>query len=244
MSEITESKSRLRNRVWDVLERERIAPHGGRGRIPAFVGAELAADRLAELPAWRAASVIKAVPDRAQQPVRARALRERKIVCMAAPRLAAPQPFCLLDPERLAGEPAAIAERHAAVEAGRPVSTAEMQPVDMVVCGSVAVGYTGARLGKGAGYTDIEAALLQEAGLIGEQTLMVTTVHDAQVLDQEIPEGEHDFRVDVIVTPTRTIHATAPRRSRGILWHLLSEEAIMSIPALGNRQDRPRHGAR
>ena len=47
----------------------------------------------------------------------------------------------------------------------------------MVVCGSVAVNRRGARLGKGAGYSDIEVALLQEAGLIGPSTVIVTTVH-------------------------------------------------------------------
>jgi 5-formyltetrahydrofolate cyclo-ligase len=42
-----------------------------------------------------------------------------------------------------------------------------MQPVDLVACGSVAVDRTGARLGKGAGYSEIEVGLLNDAGLIG-----------------------------------------------------------------------------
>jgi NAD(P)-dependent dehydrogenase (short-subunit alcohol dehydrogenase family) len=36
-----------------------------------------------------------------------------------------------------------------------------MRPVNLVVCGSVAVNRRGVRLGKGAGYSDIEVALLQ-----------------------------------------------------------------------------------
>jgi 5-formyltetrahydrofolate cyclo-ligase len=51
--------------------------------------------------------------------------------------------------------------------AGSNPAVADMRPVDIVVCGSVAVNRQGARLGKGAGYSDIEVALLQEAGLIG-----------------------------------------------------------------------------
>jgi 5-formyltetrahydrofolate cyclo-ligase len=38
-----------------------------------------------------------------------------------------------------------------------------------------------ARLVKGAGYSDIEFALLVKAGLVGAKTVVVTTVHDLQV---------------------------------------------------------------
>jgi 5-formyltetrahydrofolate cyclo-ligase len=44
------------------------------GKIPNFLGAEAAADQLAALPAWASAQVVKANPDKAQRPVRARAL--------------------------------------------------------------------------------------------------------------------------------------------------------------------------
>jgi hypothetical protein len=59
---------------------------------------------------------------------------------------------------------------------------AELPPVDLVVCGSVAVNRQGARVGKGGGFSDLEFALLVEAGLIGEDTLLATTVHTLQVL--------------------------------------------------------------
>jgi len=41
-----------------------------------------------------------------------------------------------------------------------------MRPVQLVVCGSVAVNRTGARRGKDAGDSGIEVALLTGAGLI------------------------------------------------------------------------------
>jgi 5-formyltetrahydrofolate cyclo-ligase len=69
--ETGEAKQAIRRRVWDLLVQERVAERGVHGYIPAFTGAEAAADRLAGLPEWRAAQVIKAVPDRAQQPVNA-----------------------------------------------------------------------------------------------------------------------------------------------------------------------------
>jgi 5-formyltetrahydrofolate cyclo-ligase len=47
---------------------------------------------------------------------------------------------------------------------------------------------TGARPGRGAGYSDIEVVLLTEAGLIGLSTVIVTTVHPLQVIDGPLPE--------------------------------------------------------
>ena len=47
--------------------------------------------------------------------------------------------------------------------------------------GSVAAGEDGARLGKGGGFADLEFALASAAGLIGPQTVAVTTVHEVQV---------------------------------------------------------------
>jgi hypothetical protein len=37
------------------------------GRIPDFIGSPQAAEQLASVPAWKAAQVVEAVPDKAQQ---------------------------------------------------------------------------------------------------------------------------------------------------------------------------------
>ena len=63
---INHAKQRIRERVWDLLEREHVTEPGVRGYIPAFAGAGTAAGLLAGMPEWAAARVIKAVPDRAQ----------------------------------------------------------------------------------------------------------------------------------------------------------------------------------
>ena len=55
-----------------------------------------------------------------------------------------------------------------------------MRPVDLITCGTVAVDRQGVRIGKGAGYSDIEVGLLVEVGLITPETTIVTTVHDLQ----------------------------------------------------------------
>ncbi|MGH3833431.1 MAG: 5-formyltetrahydrofolate cyclo-ligase [Pseudonocardiaceae bacterium] len=229
-------KQAVRERVWSLLEREHAAPSGVHGRIPSFFGAEQAADRLATLPAWQAALVVKAVPDTAQQPVRARALRDGKIVYMAVPKLAAELPFYLLDPNTLPVPPDEAASKNVAARVARKVGVEEMQPVDLIICGSVAVNRRGVRLGKGAGYSDIEVALLQEANLIGPNTTIVTTVHSLQVVDDELPETGHDFRVDVIVTPDDVIMCGAPRRPPGLVWSDLSAEKIAAIPVLAARR--------
>jgi 5-formyltetrahydrofolate cyclo-ligase len=61
---INHAKQRIRERVWDLLEREQVTEPGVRGYIPAFAGAEIAARLLGGTPEWGAARVIKAVPDR------------------------------------------------------------------------------------------------------------------------------------------------------------------------------------
>lgn len=238
--QIDQMKQAVRERVWTVLEQAQAVAPGVHGRIPAFNGADEAAARLAELPVWDRARVIKAVPDKAQLPVRARALEAGKLVYMAVPMLADVLPFYLLDPKTLTVSPAEAAAKEVAARLARKISVAEMQPVDLVVCGSVAVNREGVRLGKGAGYSDIEVALLQEAGLIGPETTIVTTVHSLQVVDEELPETEHDFSVDLIVTPNEVIQCGPPRRPRGLVWEHLNPEKIAAIPVLAARENARR----
>jgi 5-formyltetrahydrofolate cyclo-ligase len=64
LEEAARAKQAVRERVWALLERERVARFpGATGRIPNFVGASAATARLASLPAWRAARVVKSNPD-------------------------------------------------------------------------------------------------------------------------------------------------------------------------------------
>jgi 5-formyltetrahydrofolate cyclo-ligase len=217
-----DAKQAVRERVWTLLERERAARFpGARRRIPNFVGAEAGAARLAELSSWRDAVVIKANPDMPQFPVRKRGLAEGKRVYMAMPKLRGDKPFVRL----VHG-----ASIKAAMNEGVPTAIDELERIDLVVCGTVAVNRQGVRIGKGGGYSDLELALLVEAGLVDDRTLLVTTVHPLQVLDEELPETEHDFRVDRIVTPDEV--APEPKRPPGILWSHLDDEKIAAIPVL------------
>jgi 5-formyltetrahydrofolate cyclo-ligase len=223
---IRDQKQQARERVWALLEREGAARFpGARGRIPNFRGAEAAAERLAGAPEWRDARVVKANPDAPQLPVRRRALAEDKAVYMAVPRLRGEKPFL-----RLAGD-ATIKARGAT-----PVGLDDMEGVDLVVCGTVAVNRVGARVGKGGGYSDLEFGLLVERGLVGDDTVIATTVHALQLLDEPLPETEHDFRVDLIATPHEVVRTKRIARPPGILWTHVTAEKIEAVPVLRSRR--------
>lgn len=235
-TDVDREKGALRRLVWNRLEDAGVVEPGVHGYIPDFEGADAAARRLAGLKVWTTASVVKAVPDAAQRPVRALALLAGKLVYMAVPRLAESRPFLLLDPAVLPGPLDAAADRHEAARLAKPVDVGQMPAVDLVVTGSVAVDPSGARLGKGAGYGDIEVALLTEAGVIGDKTTIVTTVHDLQVVDTAVPEAGHDFHVDLIITPTRVIKTSTRKRPPGIDWAVLPASMIREIPVLAARR--------
>ncbi|MDW5324968.1 5-formyltetrahydrofolate cyclo-ligase [Plantactinospora sp. KLBMP9567] len=236
-----QEKGQAREKVWRRLEQSGAAlPPGAHGRIPNFLGADRASARLAELPQWRRAKVVKSNPDKGQLPVRLQALSDRKLLYMAVPKLAKARPFYLLDPSNLGAPPTSIATGAGAAAHALTVEIGQMQPIDLVVCGSVAVNRDGVRVGKGAGYSDIEVALLTEADLIAPTTLIVATVHELQVLDEPLPESPHDFSVDLIVTPQEVIWCAPPRRPRGIYWNAISDQQIAEIPALACNAQRPK----
>jgi 5-formyltetrahydrofolate cyclo-ligase len=233
MAGLDDRKQAIRDRIWKLLEdRGASAFPGARGRIPNFVGASATADRLAATDEWRSARVIKSNPDAPQRYVRLRALREGKVVYMAVPRLRQAKCFWELDPARLRDVRAA-ASIGGAAKAGRAVDPRDMPHIDLIVAGSVAVSRVGARVGKGGGYSDLEYALCREIGCVDERTRIATTVHPLQIVRGAVPETEHDFRVDLIVTPDLVLRAPRSRRQpRGIVARHLTDEIRENVPAL------------
>jgi 5-formyltetrahydrofolate cyclo-ligase len=235
-AEVLAAKAELRGEVWGALRAAAVARFpGAEGRIPNFVGAEAAAERLRGLSAWQRAGTVKANPDAPQWPVRQRALEDGKTLYMAVPRLAEAKPFFLLDPNRLADPPRQASSIKGASRSAVTVDVSDLEPVDLVVAGCVAAGEDGARLGKGGGFSDLELAVATEAGLIDPSTVVVTTVHDLQVRAAgDIPITEHDIHVDLVVTPERLIECPRPRgyeRPR-LRWRELTAEKIAAIPLL------------
>jgi 5-formyltetrahydrofolate cyclo-ligase len=80
---------------------------------------------------------------------------------------------------------------------------ADAATMDFVLVPGVAFDAAGRRLGYGGGFYD---RLLPQ---LPRQAPRVAAAFDLQLVDH-VPAGAHDARVDLIVTPTRTLHAAAP----------------------------------
>ena len=228
-------KQALREEVWDALRADGVARFpGARGRIPNFTGAEAAAQRLASSARWHDAAAVKANPDSPQWPVRQRALEAGKTVFMAVPRLREEHPFVRLDPAVLEVTPRAASSIKGSSQHGAPTAVDDLEAVDVVVVGCVAADRSGARLGKGGGFADVEFALASAAGLIGPDTWVVTTVHPLQVVDDgRIPMTAHDVPLDALVTPDEIVACHGGRaRPHGVLWDHLPADKIAQIPLL------------
>ncbi|XP_020524555.1 5-formyltetrahydrofolate cyclo-ligase-like protein COG0212 isoform X2 [Amborella trichopoda] len=168
----------IRKRVWDLMEKENIAqnPRPVHHRIPNFVGAAEAAKMLAGLEAFKVANCVKVNPDSPQKQVRYFTLSGGKKLLTPQPRLRTGF-FSMLESCFLA--PGAINEACTAsgfAKYGRPISLDDKIKVDLIVIGSVAVDpSTGARLGKGEGFAELEYGILRYMGAIDDSTLVVTT---------------------------------------------------------------------
>jgi 5-formyltetrahydrofolate cyclo-ligase len=226
------SKAELREGIWKAMTEAKAALFpGAYGRIPNFVGAAQAASHVFQLDAWKRAKVLKCNPDMPQLPVRRRALEEGKIVYMAVPRLTSRNCFVELDP-RLIQRPGRAATIKGAFHAGRAVHPRSMRPIDLIMCGSVAVAADGSRLGKGGGFSDLEYAIARGFGLVEEDTPIVTTVHSLQVTQGPVPMTRHDITVDFIGTPEGLLRCD-PRHPRptGIYWDEVGEK-LEEVPIL------------
>ncbi len=234
------TKQEIRNAVWSLLQSEHVARFpGARGRIPNFTGAEHCAAHVAELEVWQAARFIKSNPDSPQRAIRHLALKQGKTIYMAVPRLREEKCFIELDPAKLGKSIYKASSIKGAFELGRQVAVTQMKPVDLILCGSVAVRRNGARLGKGGGYSDLEYGIALETGLITRSTPVITTVHPLQVVTDRFSLMPHDIPIDFIVTPDKIIDCkTRLAKPEGIYWEYLDEEKIAAIPLLKKMKAR------
>jgi len=231
------AKTEVRLRVWERLARDGVNVGPAFDRIPNFVGADAAAKRLSELPAWKAAKVVKCNPDPPQIPVRLRALYEGKLLFSPVPYLTKGFPYLRIDPEKLAAEgvdfeTAATAQgflRH-----GEPVGFEQMPKLDFCVVGCVAVTRAGGRTGKGAGFADLEQGIFRELGLVDETTPIATTVHSTQVVEEAAVVMEsHDSALRYIATENELIETGARRQPpQGVDWAKVRPDQFADIPFL------------
>ena len=220
----------------DRLEEAEIArfPFPPQGRITNFEGAAAAAERAVSLPELAGAEAIKANPDAPQLPLRRRLLDRGTTVYMAAPRLTQRACFLELDPAEIDDANTDAAATVSKVSAfGVPKEPEAVPEIDAIVVGSVAVTEAGVRIGKGEGYSDLEYGVLREFGRVDAETPVVTTVHDEQVISEEVRPARHDVPIDVVCTPTRTIRPDGPfRKPDGVYREDLTETQRSEIPVL------------
>ncbi len=234
---VKELKKSIREKIWRLLEEKGVArfPRPIHGRIPNFAGAEEAANKLFKLSIWRKAEMVKVNPDSPQRPVRLRALIEGKFLLMPTPRIR--EGFLLLNPRDIPYSKISQASTiRGAFIYGRKLGLRDLmnvKDVDLVVIGSVAVDVYGTRIGKGGGYAELEYAILREIKKVNDNTPVVTTVHDLQVLNEKLPREKHDVPVDIIITPTRVIRTLKPKpKPQGVYWDLLNKDKLESMPIL------------
>ena len=228
---VFDRKADARGWAWDRLQAEGLArfPFPPHGRIPNFVGADLAARRLFEESPWKEARHIKVNPDSPQREVRWRALEMGIRVYVPTPRLTGG--FRLLDPEAIAPtDYQAAATLSSMADYSKLVALSEMPQLDAIVTGCAAVTRTGKRCGKGEGYSDIEFALLRELG--HAPVPVATTVHDAQLV-ADFPIEANDLPLTLVCTPTETIRIESPLPApEGIDWSRLDAADLERMPLL------------
>lgn len=197
-----ENKDIIRNMIWDTLNDKNLFlfPKPIYGRIPNFKGSTAAAKLLRNTDEWINSNVIFSSPDSAQKKVREYALKDKKVLIMASPKLK--KGYLLINPIKIDKREKMASTIEGAFKYGKSIKT--FPKVDMAVEGSVAVDLKGNRLGKGGGYGDMELSFLFNQKAIDNKTPVVTTVHEMQIIDN-VPIEKHDEKINMIITPKRVI---------------------------------------
>lgn len=236
-------KDAVRAEVWHSLETTGTAVGPAWSVIPNFVGADVAAWRLAQTDEWKRARTIKTNPDAPQIPIRLRALYEGKIVYAPVPYLTKSFPYLRIDPKRMIEKGISFelaATSQGFVEHGEALEFEHIEPLDFCVVGSVAVSRQGGRTGKGAGFADLETAIFRELGIVTATTPMATTVHSSQLVggDRVVIEA-HDTPLDLIATEVELIRTGHDgRQPGGVDWARVQPDQYESIPFLKSLRDR------
>ncbi|XP_033968410.1 methenyltetrahydrofolate synthase domain-containing protein isoform X1 [Pseudochaenichthys georgianus] len=227
----------IRQKVWDYIEENNLAnfPRPVHNRIPNFKGAFTACAKVSELPVFTGAAEVKVDPDKPLEGARLAVLQAGKTLLVPTPRLRTGLFNNITPPEGASKEQLRICSSSQGVkDFSVPVGLDSKVKVDLVVVGSVAVSEKGLRIGKGEGFADLEYGMMVSMGAVNESTVVVTIVHDCQVMDlpEELIES-HDLTVDYILTPTRVIETKCQTpKPQGIIWTKLDTEKLEKIPVL------------
>lgn len=197
-------RERLRRRIWHLMENAGVLtfPLEVLGRVPNFVGAEQAAELLAQQSEFVQAKVVFVSPDHVLRRVRELVLENGKVLAVSLPRrLARLSKHPLLQiTERKAIKSAASIDDF--LRYGQPLS----MPVDLAVLSSVVVDRLGNRLTPRQEFGDREWEMLVDNGFVHERTKIATIVHPLQFADDLAKwVTEKDVKVHLIVTPEEVV---------------------------------------
>lgn len=236
-------KDEVRNFIWNTLESTGTAIGPAVSHIPNFVGADLAAWRLAQTPQWQTAKAVKCNPDPPQYSLRLRALYDGKTLYCPVPELVQQNPYMRIDPKALLakGVTFELAATHEGyMMHGERIEFDDVPKLDFAICGSVAVSRAGGRTGKGGGFADLETGIFRQLGKIGPDTPIATTIHSLQLVPETAMALEpHDSPLDFIATEAELIVTgnTQPR-PHGVFWDAVQPDQFVSIPFLRELQRR------
>ena len=96
--------------------------------------------------------------------------------------------------------------------------------------------FSGLRIGRADDLAELEYAIMSLMGLVNDDTVIVTIVHDLQI-DDDIKTEEftqHDIPVDYIVTPTQILKCEKRTRPANLIWSLLSKSTLDVLTVLRN----------
>ena len=243
--DINSIKRQKRHQIWHLMEKAKYVkdyPPSCFEKIPNFKGSGRASEKLCKLREFRSAKIVKINPSLAQMHLRFLTLRHRKILLVPCPALTEDEFMYVVKPETLKKfwQFKRASSKAGAREYGLNLNLSDELEIELYVVASTVVAPNGVRLGKGKGYAELEWAILYSHGMVNDKTVVVTTVHDSQVLPtEELPLSlmcHHDLPVDIIVTPSRVINVTnrLKKPSGGILWDLVTDEQVENIPVLKN----------
>lgn len=231
------TKEDIRQKVWQYIEDNNLAnfPRPVYDRIPNFKGASTACAKVSELQIFTQTGEVKVDPDKPLEEARLVVLQAQKTLLVPTPRLRTGLFNKITPPQGATKEQLRVCSTSQGVkDFSVPVGLDAKVKVDLVIVGSVAVSEQGFRIGKGEGYADMEYGMMASMGAVNVSTVVVTIVHDCQVV--EIPEvliESHDLTVDYILTPTRVIKTDCQRpKPQGIIWSKLDIEKLEKIPIL------------
>ncbi|KAH8344494.1 hypothetical protein KR084_011602 [Drosophila pseudotakahashii] len=241
---IEPTKRSLRVQTWKKIQEGKVGIGFNNifNRIPSFVDADKAAALLINEEEFKKAQHIKVNIDRALHEFKEQALLADKSVYLPSTRDSSALCLKVDVPADATEEQKKEALRVQDIQKFRTeIGLDSGLKLDIVVIGSVVVSRDGYRIGRGNGFADLDIGLLIELGAITPQTVIVTIVHDVQVVDA-LPLNlfqKYDTPVDIIVTPSEVIRvAKRLPRPNGVFWELLSDRRLKILPVLQQLKER------